>query len=202
MLPRAWEALTPVVLCGGQSRRFGSNKLLAALPGSDQQMIDRPVAALRSLFGNRVLLCGHCAPEVLRHADGQIEDPYPGIGPAGGVLAALEACPAGVFVLSGDLPWIDSETVRVLCEAYGSAAATIGEGRLVAVLARSEVVEPCIGIYTFAACEFLRAAAASDHPPPLHALIPPHRRLLVDVVAGKVRNVNRPEELDERHGPQ
>lgn len=200
MPPRAWEVLTPVVLCGGQSRRFGSNKLLAVLPGSDQLMIDRPVAALRALFGSRVHLCGQCAPEVLTHGDGHIDDPYAGIGPAGGVLASLEARPGGVFVLSGDLPWIDSGTIRVICEAYASAAAEIGAGELVAVLARSEVVEPCIGIYTSAAAEFLRAGANAERPPPLHALIPTQRRLLVDVVPERVRNVNRPEELGE--GPQ
>lgn len=209
MPPREWEMLSPIVLCGGLSSRFGSNKLLAPLPPAKPAsggafplghavtvMVDRPIAALRAVFGSRVLLAGHCESAVLERADGVIHDPYPAIGPAGGILAALEACPAGVFVLSGDLPWIDAATIMTLCNASDAAPDAA------AVLAVGEMVEPCIGIYRARATDFLRVCTRQPKAPPLHSLIPESERVLVEVDRAKVRNVNRPDELDPATVPQ
>ena len=40
---------------------------------------------------------------VAARADLHLPDRYPGVGPAGGILAALEQSPGDVFVLAGDL---------------------------------------------------------------------------------------------------
>lgn len=66
------------VLAGGQSRRFGSDKALAMLDG--RTLLDHAQAALRP----------HCdAMIVVGRAGGLADWPRPGMGPLGGIAAAL-----------------------------------------------------------------------------------------------------------------
>ncbi len=72
-----------VVLAGGQSTRFGSDKALASLHG--QTLLERAVAALAQWCG-KVVIAGrtdgpaHCIPDW----------PRPGMGPLGGIAAGLD----------------------------------------------------------------------------------------------------------------
>lgn len=190
----AWRALTPVVLAGGRSRRFGSDKLLARVGGgpADERLIDRPIGALRHVFGPRVVLAGVRDPAVLDRAWGAVLDRADGLGPLGGILAALEAFPKGIFVLAGDLPEIEPDVVEALCRR-------MHVGRPAAVLARTDRVEPCIGIYLPASRPWLASAATAASGgramPPLHAMIPARRRVEVAIDPSRARNINRPSDL-------
>jgi molybdopterin-guanine dinucleotide biosynthesis protein A len=188
----AFASVTPVVLCGGRSSRFGSDKLIAPLPAPPYPpglcLIDRPIAALREVFGPRVLLVGACDARVTARGDGAIPDPYPGRGPLGGLLAALEASQGDVFVLAGDLAEITADIVRRLLAASD-------DPHVAAVLARGEFVEPCVGLYRTGALEFLRPHVEAAKPPPLHALVPESHRRLVPIEPRLLRNVNRPTDL-------
>ncbi|MEY3230893.1 MAG: hypothetical protein RL689_982 [Planctomycetota bacterium] len=194
----AWRALTPVVLAGGRSRRFGSNKLVAQVgdPRGDERLIDRPLRALSSVFGPRVVLAGHSAG-LLDRAWATLSDRTAGMGPLGGILTALDAFPKGVFVLAGDLPDITPRTIESIC-------LRLHVGRPAAVLARTDRVEPCIGVYLPAARPWLAAAAARWSKglamPPLHSVIPPRLRVEVAIAPGEARNVNRPEDLAAPRG--
>jgi molybdopterin-guanine dinucleotide biosynthesis protein A len=194
----AWRALTPAVLAGGRSRRFGSNKLVAQVgdPRGDERLIDRPFRALSSIFGPRVVLAGHSAG-LLDRAWATLSDRTAGMGPLGGILTALDAFPRGVFVLAGDLPDITPRTLESIC-------LRLHVGRPAAVLARTDRVEPCIGIYLPAARPWLAGAAARWMKglamPPLHSLIPPRLRVEVPITAAEARNVNRPEDLAAPRG--
>jgi molybdopterin-guanine dinucleotide biosynthesis protein A len=194
----AWRALTPVVLAGGRSRRFGSNKLVARVgdPRTDDHLVDRPIRTLRAVFGPRVVLAGH-SPDVLDRAWAMLPDRTAGMGPLGGILTALEAFPRGVFVLAGDLPDITPRTIESIC-------LRLHVGRPAAVLARTDRVEPCIGIYLPAARPWLAAAADRCAKglamPPLHVVIPPRLRVEVPITAAEARNVNRPEDLATPRG--
>jgi molybdopterin-guanine dinucleotide biosynthesis protein A len=186
------DAILPIVLVGGRSSRFGRDKLREPL-GDGTWLVDRPIAALRGAFGPRVTLVGACNGEIGARGDGWLDDGGEAHrGPAAGVAAALRAG-NDVFVLAGDLPSITTSIVeRVLDVAARHPDA-------LAALARSDRVEPCVGLYRRAALPFLDACLADPRGALMRA-IPEARLALVDVDPGRLRNVNRPEDLAAAEG--
>jgi molybdenum cofactor guanylyltransferase len=91
-----------VVLAGGASRRFGTDKLAADL--GTQTLLDRTLAGLPEAYA--VIVVGPERP-VARAVTFSREEP-PGGGPAAalvaGLRAALDTGPAAIVVLPGDAP--------------------------------------------------------------------------------------------------
>ena len=91
-----------VVLAGGASRRFGTDKLAAEL--GEQSMLDHTLAGLPEAY--EVIVVGPERP-VARPVIFTREQP-PGGGPTAGLIAGLRAAlgtdPDGVVVLPGDAP--------------------------------------------------------------------------------------------------
>lgn len=89
------------VLAGGLSSRFGSDKAQAMLDGAP--LLDHAVAALAP-YCTQVVVCGR---EHSRHAT-LPDRPAPGMGPLGGLNAALHEAQArgltGVLVTGCDMP--------------------------------------------------------------------------------------------------
>ena len=137
-------SIQPIVLVGGQSQRFGRDKLREPVsPDAEEWLVDRPIAALRAVFGPCVALVGACDRSIAARADLVIEDHYPACGPAGGILSALEQCPGDVFVLAGDLPHMSATVVQhILNEAQLRPRSAVW-----AVLADADGLHPCIGLY-------------------------------------------------------
>lgn len=176
-----------VVLVGGSSTRFGSDKLLAALPDGSV-LVDRPVLALRRAMLTPVLAVGACDPRVLDRFDGVIDDPYPGAGPIGGILSALESLKAPVFVLAGDLVAITPESIQRIVgvsDASPDAHAVLGD---------SGRTQWTLGIYRPSAARLLREALGRDEHALKRAMVP---AMIVRVTldADQCRNINRPEDL-------
>lgn len=101
--------LLGAVLAGGESRRFGSDKALALLDG--RPLIDHAIAALAAQT-DAVIVCGR---------EGGIPDrPGPGLGPLGGVNAALhEALAHGfdaVLTCPCDLPMLPPRLAERLAD--------------------------------------------------------------------------------------
>lgn len=117
--------LLGAVLAGGASRRFGSPKALAKLHG-------RP---LWELAADR--LGTVCPRVVVVAADPEtfpgpaVRDRTPGLGPLGGVDAALalaaEAGMDGALVLAVDMPWAPEAVLRRLTDEFDTGMA--GEAR-------------------------------------------------------------------------
>ncbi len=179
------QAPQPIVLVGGKSTRFGCDKLRAAL--ADGWLVDRPIAALRAVFGPRVALVGEADPEVLARGDATIVDRHPGIGPLGGIISALEAA-GDVFVLPGDAPAIDAAAIRAILARAGESPEAW------AVLADSGRLEPCVGLYRRAALPALHAHRARPEAP-LGAAIPAQQLARVAVDVRRLANVNTPDDL-------
>ncbi|WP_294254765.1 molybdenum cofactor guanylyltransferase [uncultured Sphingomonas sp.] len=103
------------ILAGGQARRFGSDKALAELDG--RALIDHVAAALGP-HCDGVILCG-------RAGEGGIPDrPAPGLGPLGGLNAALHAA-AGrgvgrVLVAPCDTPLLPAALLEAVVGHAGS----------------------------------------------------------------------------------
>jgi molybdopterin-guanine dinucleotide biosynthesis protein A len=103
------------ILAGGQARRFGSDKALAALGG--RALIDHVAAALAP-HCDGVILCG-------RAGKGGIADrPAAGLGPLGGLNAALHAAAerglSRVLVAPCDTPLLPAMLLEVLAVHHGS----------------------------------------------------------------------------------
>jgi len=98
--PAATSEVAVVVLAGGTSRRFGSDKLAAPL--GDTTVLDVLVGSLPP--GWPVLVVGPRRP-LVREVGWVREDP-PGGGPLAGVAAALAVLRSAVVaVVAGDMPY-------------------------------------------------------------------------------------------------
>ncbi|GAB4384826.1 MAG: hypothetical protein Kow0022_08660 [Phycisphaerales bacterium] len=179
-------AVNPVVLVGGRSSRFGRDKLLEPM-ADGRPLVLRPIIALRSVFGPCVALVGRCDGRVADLGDRVIDDPYPGAGPAGGIVAALEACGSAVFVLSGDLPSITPEAVRTIADTAARSPDAW------ACLGHTDRLEPCIGIYRPAALEALRQTMRAGSS--LFGAVPTSHLVRVPIDRACAVNVNRPDDL-------
>jgi len=107
-----------IILTGGASRRMGADK--AALDWDGQRAVDR-VAALASAAGAvRVLTAGR------DHGLDHVDDPSPGAGPVGGVLAGARALLAKglkrALVLAVDAPTATVEDLAPLLAAEAPGA--------------------------------------------------------------------------------
>lgn len=110
--------LLGVVLAGGRSSRFGSDKAVALYRG--RSLLDHAIAALDPLVAD-VVLAGRAHPYLRTVAD----RPGPGLGPLGGLNGALALAAAERFdaVLSVpcDVPGLDAAGLRPLLAAGGAA---------------------------------------------------------------------------------
>lgn len=186
MSDRGWSEVQPIVLVGGKSRRFGRDKLRERVGAG--LLVERPIAALRAVFGARVKVVGECDASVAAAADGVIEDCYPGIGPIGGILSVLETWGGPVCVLAGDMPAVTGAEVEAVM------LASKGAPEALAVLAAGTRAHPCAGLYRQGAREFLaRAVAAGRYA--LGDALPRERIATASVPERAMANVNTVEDL-------
>ncbi|WEK41963.1 MAG: molybdenum cofactor guanylyltransferase [Candidatus Sphingomonas colombiensis] len=123
--------LLGVVLAGGESRRFGSDKARALLDGV--ALAEHAVATLAPFV-----------EDVVESGDAGIHDqPAPGLGPLGGICGALHHAAAlgydAIVTIGCDTPFVPAETLAALATAPGAAfvAYTPIIGRWPVVLAAS-----------------------------------------------------------------
>ncbi|MDH3393690.1 MAG: molybdenum cofactor guanylyltransferase [Desulfobulbaceae bacterium] len=108
------DAITGVVLAGGASTRFGSNKALAVHDG--QPLIAHVVATMENLFSSRLLVTN--TPETYGFLGWpSVGDHFRGAGPLAGIHAALGAIKTPyAFVVGCDMPFVSERLVRVLAD--------------------------------------------------------------------------------------
>lgn len=172
----------PVVLVGGQSTRFGRDKLLEPVRG--KPLVQHPIDALRAVFGPRVMVVGACDQRVRALADGDLPDLHPGAGPIGGIVSALASTRWPVFVLAGDMPMFGRDEVHAVLSAQRPPDA-------LAAWAWSGRAHPCAGVYEPASLDILRAALAAGRHALVNAL-PLDRVVRVPIHASRTLNVNTP----------
>lgn len=103
------------VLSGGRSSRMGGEKGLQPFLG--RPLIERPLAALRRVFGEVLIVSARPADYAGLGAR-VVPDRLPGLGPLGGMHAALRACPGRAVVFAAcDMPFLDDSVLLVLAAA-------------------------------------------------------------------------------------
>jgi molybdopterin-guanine dinucleotide biosynthesis protein A len=101
------------VLCGGQSRRMGSDKALLTLGG--KSLLERALS-LAHRIAPKVAILG---PRDRYAAMGEriVEDEFPGCGPLAGIHAALQATETDLnVILSVDMPFVPADFLAYLIE--------------------------------------------------------------------------------------
>jgi molybdopterin-guanine dinucleotide biosynthesis protein A len=118
-----------LVLAGGQSRRFGSDKAFALLDGQAilSRVCDRATLQVDKLFVNRNDCTG------LEETYPRLRDGFPGEGPLAGVLAGLEYAAVNEFsriaTFPCDSPFFPLDTVKRLALSLEAAGADYSVAR-------------------------------------------------------------------------
>ena len=104
------NGITGVILAGGKSSRFGSNKALVEINGS--RLIDRVASVLGSIFKRLVLITNN--PKDYSYLKLPIyEDLIPGLGPIGGIYTGLKNIHDETgFFIACDMPFINENLIR------------------------------------------------------------------------------------------
>ena len=187
--PALTSDVTVVVLAGGTSRRFGSDKLAARLHGST--VLDTVLGTVPA--GWPVVVVGPVR-ECVRPVAWTREDP-PGGGPLAGVAAGVGwVATRLVAVVAGDMPYAGPALVRLVA-ALRTAPAEVG-----AVVAVDEhgVANPLLAAYRVDALRAALPTPAAGRPAKL-LLDVAHVEMLVTGPAG--RDVDTPADLEDLAGP-
>jgi molybdopterin-guanine dinucleotide biosynthesis protein A len=118
--------ITGIVLAGGASRRFGSDKLNADLDG--RPLLRHAVDALARRAGSMVVAVQPGPPPGLGDPPPAVpvrfvEDPVPDGGPLVGLAAGLEATTTvTALVIGGDMPSVPASVLDLLLDRLGTGA--------------------------------------------------------------------------------
>jgi molybdopterin-guanine dinucleotide biosynthesis protein A len=118
---------TALILCGGRSTRFGSDKALAKFRG--QTLIERAVGTAKDRFTRVAIVAKH--PESYSVDALQIADGAAVSTPLAGLVAGLERCSTDLVVaLAVDMPFaLDDALLAALFAAVQGRGAAIPEHR-------------------------------------------------------------------------
>lgn len=180
-----------VVLAGGASRRMGRTKALIEVEG--RTMADRVLDAIRAVGAEPVVLVGGDPVELAMLSAPVVADRYPGEGPVGGVLTALDHVAAqgsavAALILPCDLADITPDALWPLVEAAA------GDAHSRVWVAATDRMEPMCALWSLEARRTVRDRfLAGDRA--VHRVISELAHTTVTVDAGALRNVNRPDDL-------
>lgn len=118
MTVASFDQTTGVILAGGKSKRFGSNKALALVDG--QPIIAHAANVLSGLFSSRLLVTN--APELYEFLNWPITgDLVDDAGPLAGIQTALTKIDTPfAFVAACDMPQLNPTLIRYLCSLPGA----------------------------------------------------------------------------------
>jgi molybdopterin-guanine dinucleotide biosynthesis protein A len=183
------DDVTAVVLAGGTSRRFGSDKLAAPLRGTT--VLDHLLGSLPSRWP--VVVVGIERPTV-RPVTWASEDP-PGGGPLAGVEAGLRCVATGlVLVVAGDMPYAGAAAVDLVATLRAQPP------DVAAVVAQDDSghANPLLAAYRAAAVRQALPRPSVNRPAKLLLTLP---RMLVAVTGREAHDVDTRSDLDSLDRP-
>ncbi len=115
--------VTGIILAGGKSSRFGSNKALADFDGAP--LIERVLAVLQALFEKTIIITN--SPSEYRYLGLPLqEDIIKGLGPLGGIYTGLSAMTTSWgFVTACDMPFLKPDLIRHMLSLRGDFDAVV-----------------------------------------------------------------------------
>jgi len=187
------QGVTGVVLAGGKSTRYGTNKAFAEIQGI--RLVERTIRVMGSVF-QRLLIVTN-TPDEFAYLDlPMVEDLIKGFGPLGGIYTGLEAIDdeAGFFVAC-DMPFLRENFLRHMVSLRGDHDAVVPRVRW--------MVEPLHALY---AKKCLPAIRESIHSREYQILkffqkikvryVEEEEIRRVDPDLKSFFNINRPEDLE------
>ncbi len=189
-----------IVLAGGRSTRFGTDKLVALIEG--RSLLLRAIEAVAAACGEVIVVTaagGPASPVDVRGLPVPLrwaEDRVAGRGPLAGLLAGLEETAASmVIVVGGDMPGLVPAVLALLLDR-------LGPGVEAAVLADGNALRPLPAALDRAAALAVARALTSNRPG-LRDLLARLRTevvaevqwRLVDPAGSSLLDVDRPEDL-------
>ncbi|HEV8545419.1 MAG TPA: molybdenum cofactor guanylyltransferase [Candidatus Limnocylindrales bacterium] len=193
-----------VVLAGGRSSRFGSDKLAARY--GDLPLLDRAVGAIARQSAEVIVVVAPSDERALPSASVPVRravDPEPFGGPLVGLLAGLEAAREPiVLVAGGDMPTMSDAVLGALVRALVSAE----ESAQAAVLVQRGVAQPLPAAVRNGAATQVARALIADGERSLVALVArlPTRRVeeiewrSLDPEGETLRDIDRPGDIPPR----
>ncbi|MBI2082185.1 MAG: molybdenum cofactor guanylyltransferase [Deltaproteobacteria bacterium] len=115
--------VTGVILAGGRSSRFGTNKALALFQGIP--LIDRVLNVMSPLFHDLMIVTN--TPEIYERLHlPLVKDFEPYLGPLGGIYTALrETRNDRIFVVGCDMPLLDPKVISGIIQKSEEADAVV-----------------------------------------------------------------------------
>jgi molybdopterin-guanine dinucleotide biosynthesis protein A len=127
-VPRS--AILGVILAGGRSRRFGSDKAFANVGGVS--LVRRAARSLDPAAGRVVVVANDVEKHELEGLSVR-PDLIPGVGPLGGLHTAVswvaEEDLRGVLVLATDMPFVPPRLLQALAARLGPGVAVVPKSR-------------------------------------------------------------------------
>ena len=108
--PDPFKQVTGLILLGGKSTRYGSNKAFVEVDGV--RLVDRVTRVMKSIF-HRVILLTNTPEDYAYLQTPMVEDLIKGLGPMGGIYTGLMTMPdeTGFFVAC-DMPFLSEGLIR------------------------------------------------------------------------------------------
>jgi molybdenum cofactor guanylyltransferase len=191
------HAVLGIVLAGGRSRRFGSDKLEVRI--GETSVLGQSIQGLLGV-ADRVVVLGREAVPVRGEAVDYQADPSPFEGPLVALAAGLDAVdePIGL-VVGGDMPWPVSGVLRLLVERL------VDDGsKVVAALTNGDRLEPLPIAIRIAPARSIASGLVAGGERSLRSFLataptipvsePEWREL--DPEAATLRDIDTPEDLD------
>lgn len=106
--------ISAYIIAGGQSKRFGRNKARYKFRG--KELILHVYDKISPIFENIILVSYSDMKDLLPDVE-RIEDIIPGLGPIGGIHAALvHSEKPAIFAVACDMPFISADFIRFMAK--------------------------------------------------------------------------------------
>jgi len=151
---RACGSVNAIVLCGGKSSRMGFDK--AFIKAGGKTLVERQMEALGGRFGKIILATNSPGKYASGARVETVPDGVPGLGPIGGLAAALEKSDSKYnFAVACDMPFVNPDLAVYM-------AGSIKKGYQAVVPFYREEFQPLCAVYSRDCLGEIREALACN----------------------------------------